>query len=140
MSQTVGRPVLLSLSRTIEADKNAYYKALQEAQINNDITDWITWFVKLTLDAQMQANELVSYILKKSQFFDHHKDVLNERQLKVIQKMFDAGPDGFEGGMNTTKYASITKTSKATATRDLQYLLEQKALVMKGGVVVRIIF
>ncbi len=133
LSQTIGRPVLLSLSRTIEADKNAYYKALQQAQESNDITDWVRYFVKLTLDAQMQANELVNYILKKSQFFDHHKNVLNERQLKVIQKMFDAGPDGFEGGMNATKYALITKTSKATATRDLQYLLEQEVFLMKGG-------
>ncbi|MEO8860989.1 MAG: Fic family protein, partial [Ginsengibacter sp.] len=123
LSQTLGRPALLSLSRTIEAYKSAYYKALQKAQTNNDITNWITWFVKLTLDAQRQANELVNYILKKSLFFDHYKDALNERQVKVIQKMFDAGPDGFEGGMNANKYASITKTSKATATRDLQYLL-----------------
>ncbi len=133
LSQTIGRPVLLSLSRTIGADKKAYYKALQQAQRSNDITDWVSYFVQLALDAQRQANQVVSYILKKSQFFDHYKDLLNERQLKAIQKMFDAGPDGFEGGMNATKYASITKTSKATATRDLQYLLEQEVFVMRGG-------
>ncbi len=133
LSQTIGWPMLLSLSRAIEADKKAYYNSLQQAQRSNDITDWITWFVRLTLDAQRHANQLVNHILKNSQFFDHYKNVLNERQLKVLQKIFDAGPDGFKGGMNATKYASITKTSKATATRDLQYLLEQKALVMKGG-------
>ncbi|MEO7120033.1 MAG: hypothetical protein ABIY62_02995, partial [Ginsengibacter sp.] len=86
-----------------------------------------------TLNSQRQANQLISHILKKSQFFDHYKDVLNERQLKVIRRMFDAGPKGFEAGMNATKYTSITKTSKATATRDLQYLLEQKVFIMKGG-------
>jgi Fic family protein len=89
--------------------------------------------VQLTLDAQRQANQLISHILKKSQFFNHYKDVLNERQLKVIRRMFDAGAEGFEGGMNATKYASITKISKATATRDLQYLLEEKVFVMEGG-------
>ncbi|MDQ3845074.1 MAG: DUF4172 domain-containing protein, partial [Bacteroidota bacterium] len=31
LSQTLGRPVLLSLSRTIEADKKAYYHALEQA-------------------------------------------------------------------------------------------------------------
>lgn len=36
--------------------------------------------------------------------------------------MLDEGPDGFEGGMNARKYISITKTSKATATRDMQPL------------------
>jgi Fic family protein len=89
--------------------------------------------VQLTLDAQRHANQLISHILKKSQFFNHYKDVLNERQLKVIRRMFDAGAEGFEGGMNATKYASITKISKATATRDLQYLLEEKVFVMEGG-------
>ena len=49
---------------------------------------------------------------------------MNDRHLKVINKMFDAGPEGFEGGMNAKKYTSIIRTSKATATRDLQYLFE----------------
>ena len=47
--------------------------------------------------------------------------------------MLDAGPDGFTGGMNARKYISITKASKATATRDLQYLSEQGVLITKGG-------
>jgi len=47
--------------------------------------------------------------------------------------MLDAGPDGFEGGMSAKKYISITKISKATATRDLQELLEQGVLIAEGG-------
>lgn len=47
--------------------------------------------------------------------------------------MLDAGSEGFVGGMNATKYMSITKTSKATATRDLQDLLSIKALISEGG-------
>ena len=46
--------------------------------------------------------------------------------------MLDEGPNGFEGGMNASKYGSITKVSKATATRDLQELLEIKAFVLLG--------
>ena len=38
ISQTLGRPVLLSLSRTIEADKKSYYSALGDAQKSNEIT------------------------------------------------------------------------------------------------------
>lgn len=33
--------------------------------------------------------------------------------------MFQNGIAGFEGGMTAKKYMAITKTSKATATRDL---------------------
>ena len=32
--------------------------------------------------------------------------------------------NGLERGMNTKKYIAITKTSKATANRDLQNMLE----------------
>ena len=36
-------------------------------------------------------------------------------------------------GMSAKKYISINKISKATATRDLQQLLEIAALISKGG-------
>ena len=133
LSQTIGRPLLLSLSRTIEADKNRYYKALESAQKSNEITKWVQYFVQLCLDAQKQTYDLINFLLNKTQFFDRYKNFLNERQLKVINKMFDAGPEGFEGGMNARKYISITKASKATATRDLQYLAEHNILIAKGG-------
>jgi Fic family protein len=133
LSQTVGRPLLLSLSRKIEANRDVYYKALETAQKNNEITKWIEYFVHLCIDAQQQTVETINFILKKTQFFDRFKSLLNERQLKVINKMLDAGPDGFIGGMNAKKYISITKASKATATRDLQYLSEQGVLLSKAG-------
>jgi Fic family protein len=47
--------------------------------------------------------------------------------------MLEEGPKGFEGGMNAKKYLSITHTSKATATRDLQDLVEKEALRAIGG-------
>ena len=133
LSQTLGRPVLLSLSKTIEADKKSYYSALEQAQKSNEITPWIKYFVSVVLKAQEQAISLVDFILKKSKFFDRFKEFLNERQIKVIRRMLDAGPEGFEGGMNARKYTSITKASKATATRDLQHLLKLGALVQEGG-------
>ena len=133
LSQTIGRPVLLSLSQTIESDKRSYYHALESAQRSNEITDWIKYFVTTTLDAQKQAKEAIELTLKKAKFFDHYRDKLNERQLKVIKRMMEEEPKGFEGGMTAKKYMSITKTSKATATRDLQALTELKTLINTGG-------
>ena len=43
------------------------------------------------------------------------------------------GEDGFEGGMSARKYMKIAKTSKATATRDLQDLVEKHALESIGA-------
>jgi Fic family protein len=135
LSQTIGRPVVLSLSRTIEAKKNDYYHSLEKAQRSNEITEWVEYFVKTTLAAQMEAEAEVDFILKKTKFFDLYKNKLNDRQLMVIKRMLEEGSKGFEGGMNTRKYVSITKTSKATATRDMQQLLEMGAFIPfgKGG-------
>ncbi|HMG16693.1 MAG TPA: hypothetical protein VK590_14645 [Saprospiraceae bacterium] len=49
--------------------------------------------------------------------------------------MLEEGPEGFVGGMNASKYQSITKTSKATATRDLQDLVLKEAFLVseEGG-------
>jgi Fic family protein len=132
LSQGIGRPVLLSLSKTIEEKKSAYYNALQKAQSSNEITEWINYFVRTVLSAQAEAEELIMFTLKKTQFFDRFKDHLSERQTKVIQRMLEEGPKGFEGGINAGKYSSITKASKATSTRDLQDLLKMGAIVLIG--------
>lgn len=133
LSQTIGRPVVLSLSHIIEANKTAYYKQIKTAQTSNEISGWIAYFVDVTLHAQQQAKEQVAHTLKKTRFMDTYKSELNERQLKAILKMLDAGPDGFEGGMTAKKYMSITRSSKATATRDLQTLMELGAFINQGG-------
>ena len=133
LSQGLGRPVLLSLSDSIEANKKAYYDALKTAQRSNEVTAWIVYFSNTALEAQSRAEESIGFILRKTKYFDHFKEQLNERQMKVIRRMFDAGPTGFKGGMSARKYIAITRTSKATATRDLQYLSAIGALEQTGG-------
>lgn len=57
---------------------------------------------------------------------------MNPRQEKVLARMFREGPDGFKGGLSAENYISITRTSSATATRDLQDLVSKGALVRTG--------
>jgi Fic family protein len=133
LSQTIDRPVLLSLSATIERNKKDYYKALSNAQKSNEVTDWVIYFTKVVLQAQQETKNMIGLTLKKTKFFDKHKEQLNERQLKAINKMLEALPEGFEGGMTAKKYMSITRASKATATRDLQELAETAVLLQQGG-------
>lgn len=132
LSQTIGRPVVLSLSRTIEAKKSIYYNSLEKAQQSNELTKWIAYFVATTLEAQIEAENQVNFTLKVTRFFDRFKNQLNDRQQTVIKRMLEEGATGFEGGMNARKYIGITKTSKATATRDLQQLLEIGAFILLG--------
>ena len=45
----------------------------------------------------------------------------------------DRGPGGFEGGMNTRKYVSLTGTSRPTASRELIELNALGVLKQVGG-------
>lgn len=130
LSQTLGRPVLLSLSSTIEANKKQYYQALEAAQRSNEITEWMEYFVKTVLLAQEQAEKYVLFTVQVARYFDKFGNQLNERQNAVVRRMTEEGPDGFIGGMNARKYMAIAKTSKATATRDLQEMLDRGAFVL----------
>jgi Fic family protein len=131
--QGVGRPLQMSLSQAIEVDKSSYYRALQAAQRSNEVTDWLRYFVDVCLRALGEAQSRIEFVLKKTRFFDQHREALSGRHLKVVRLILDAGPDGFEGRLNASKYQRITGVSKATATRDLQELLQQDILVSIGG-------
>lgn len=133
LSQGFNRPVLLSLSRAIEANRNAYYDALQAAQSYNDITAWVAYFVAMVIEAQTQAEEHVEFTLNKAKLFNRFGSELNERQLRVLRRMLEEGPKGFQGGMSAKKYITMTKASKATATRDLQDLVSRGIIVAVGG-------
>ena len=133
LSQTLVRPVMLSLSRKIEAERKMYYNSLETAQKGNDITKWVRYFVQTIVDAQTETRHMLDFTLKKTRFLERFKDKLNDRETKVIGRMLEEGPDGFDGGMTAKKYISIAKTSKATATRDLQHLAEIGCLVASGG-------
>lgn len=133
LSQGLGRPVLFSLSKAIDAKKKEYYDALERAQRSNEITKWITYFVTAIVSAQEDAERMIEFVFQKARYFDHYRALLSERQLKVLRRMLNEGPSGFKGGMSASKYAAIAKVSKATATRDLQELLNMGALVSRGG-------
>lgn len=58
---------------------------------------------------------------------------LNERQRKVLGKVIEKGPEGFEGGLIRRKHVAMTRTSEATAPRDLADLVEAGILIPVGS-------
>ena len=57
---------------------------------------------------------------------------LNDRQQKVLARMFREGSAGFRGGLSAGNYMSITGATASTATRDLKDLVEKGALTRTG--------
>ena len=126
---------MYSISEAIKNDKKSYYNALERAsKCDLDITMWLEWFLTMLLTSLKNARENIKTVLQKTLFWDAHKQtILNERQIKVLNKLLDIGADNFQGGINTRKYASITKTSKATASRELKDLVQKKCLIQNEG-------
>ena len=85
----------------------------------------------LTLKAALNLIELV---LAKARFWQTYaEDGLTPQQTKVFNRLMDAGPNGFKGGITASKYMNLAKVSKATATRHLQELLQKNCIVKRSG-------
>ncbi|MBR0824794.1 Fic family protein [Bradyrhizobium manausense] len=132
LAQNLGQPSLIALAYTIERKGNDYYAALEHNNKDLEIDGWMKYFANTILEAQSNTIQRVDFYIAKAKFYQGHADKLNERQAKVIARMFREGIDGFKGGLSAENYISISKTSRATATRDLQDLVERSALTKTG--------
>lgn len=132
LAQSLGQPSLISLSYTISRHRKRYYDMLERSNKGIHITDWLVYFGETVLEAQQTTMKRVNFHIAKAHFFDRLGGQLNDRQLKAISRMFREGIDGFKGGLSAENYISVTKASRATATRDLQDLVEKGALSRTG--------
>ena len=125
---------LMRISQGLLAKRDDYYIELERAQSGGlDVTAWVAWFVTQVRAACEQAALIIDEAMAKGRFWRAHGDKeLSPRQRKVLNVLLDAGPGGFEGGMSTKKYESLTGTSRASASRDLSEL-EDWGLLLRAG-------
>jgi Fic family protein len=124
---------LHGVSAEMRRRQTDYYAALNEAQRGSgDLTSWLLWFVELVGEACRANAALVDEALVRARFWSEHREVaLNGRQRKVLNRMLEAGPGRFEGGLTPRKYVGMTRSSSATATRDIADLV-RKGLLEPG--------
>ena len=132
LSQGLKRPTLIALAKAIESSRKKYYAAFQIGNRGLDIQDWLEYFCGTVLAAQDITQSMIDFLIEKSKFYDRHASALNERQAKAIARIFDEGIEGFKGGLSAENYISITGAARATATRDLQNLVDLGALKKTG--------
>ncbi len=132
LAQGLGQPTLSALAATILAKRKSYYEALEAANKQNDITNWLTWFARTAIDAQQRTAAIVEFLIDKAKLLDRLRGQLNQRQEKALLRMLREEPDGFVGGLSAGKYATITGASPATTTRDLADLTAKRALIRVG--------
>jgi Fic family protein len=72
--------------------------------------------------------------LQRGGFWATHRAVqLNEMQRRVLDRMLEAGPGRFEGGLTARKYMAIARTTKVTASRHIADLAEKGLIVHAQG-------
>lgn len=116
-----------SMSAEILREKKAYYEILEHTTSNStDITEWLEWFLNTMKSSILRAKETVKRVVCKSSFWQRHREIpMNERQVRVVNMLWD----GFTGKLTSSKWAKITKTSQATALRDITDLIEKGILI-----------
>jgi Fic family protein len=122
-----------SMSSQILIERKRYYEILQKVQHSTgNITEWLEWFLHCLKSAMFATENTTQKILHKAEFWKLHEQTpINERQRLMLNKLFE----GFEGKLQTSKWAKITKTSTDTALRDIKDLIEKGILqqTSEGG-------
>ncbi len=130
LAQSEGSPQrFYSMSSRIRTERADYYRVLQQTQ-ELDITDWLHWFLGCFTRAIEDAQGGASLVLRKAEFWRRHDAAaLNGRQRLVLNRLLD----GFEGNLTAKKWATMAKTSLATAQRDIVDLVERNMLAQNPG-------
>jgi Fic family protein len=115
-----------SMSNQILTERKRYYEVLQKVQHSSgDITEWLDWFLHCLKNAMLATENTTQKIVRKAEFWKRHEHTpINERQRFILNKLFD----DFEGKLQTSKWAKMTKTSTDTALRDIKDLVEKGIL------------
>ena len=115
-----------SVSAEMKLLQKEYYEVLERTQHGDgDISEWILWFLHCFEQALTAAENTLSSVLRKADFWERNRNVsFNERQRKLINLQFD----GFFGKLSTGKWAKIAKCSTDTALNDIRDLVEKGIL------------
>ena len=116
-----------SMSAQIRQERKAYYDILEATQKGDlDITPWLEWFLDCLDRAFGGAETILGSVLLKAKFRELHAgESFNDRQRKILNRLMD----GFEGKLNSSKWAKIAMTSQDTAGRDIDDLVKRGILV-----------
>lgn len=123
-----------SLSATIMENRDGYYAVLEKTSNGQgDITEWLSWFLDCIEQSLKQSKATIEKVLGLTGFWHEISEIsLNERQIKLVKRLLEAGEGGFEGGLTAGKYQGMAKASRATLTRDLADLVGKGILILMG--------
>ena len=122
-----------SMSAQIRAERNAYYDNLESTQKGNlDITSWVAWFLDCPDRAFDGTERILASVFRRASFWEAYAATpMSDRQRAMANRLLT----GFEGKLNTSKWAKVAKRSQDTALRDIDELVRHGVLTKgdEGG-------
>lgn len=133
LSRSFKMALPFSISWAFEVKRTDYYIALSSSQRSLDASAWLRFYFEAIYSSVKYAGTYISFVINKMKILEQFSAKLNARQLKAVKRLFNAGPAGFIGGLSTKNYMRLTRTPRATATRDLGHLVDLGVLRRTGA-------
>ena len=70
LSQGVGRPVLIAISKMLEKRKKEYYSALEKCNRTLEVQHWVEFFAHVILQAHEESMSLLYFLIEKSKMLE----------------------------------------------------------------------
>jgi len=123
-----------SMSNQIYKEHKKYNLQLEQAQKgDNDLTEYLEWFLNCFENALLSSEKNLEIILDKARFWDIFRDTkINDRQRNAINYLYD-NYDKEIGFLRTSFYAKLNDCSTDTALRDLQDLVQKNMLIAEDS-------
>lgn len=123
-----------SLSNQIFKEHKKYNEIIEKTQKGNqDITEYLDWFLGCFERALLASEQNLELILDKAHFWEKHKSVnIKPRQRVVINYLYDNYSSDL-GFLRTSSYAKLVKCSTDTALRDLQDLVAKQMMMIENS-------
>lgn len=132
LAEGLGVSLILPVSTIIARHRAAYYDEINEASRTLDWTNWAAFFIPVLTEVLTSFLSAVRFTKVKREYLSKFEGAFSERTKKVVHRMFEDGEEGVKAGLSAAKWMRMTKVSKPTATRDLEELLAQGAIVQEG--------
>ena len=123
-----------SVSHEIARDTTPYYEALNAASTGRaSPEELVHWGLQTTSDAFQRTRRVARDVVKGHEIIARSASAnLNHRQRDLLGLLIKFGSEGFEQGVSVRKHCSLTKASRATASRDLAGLVAAGFLLPRG--------
>ena len=130
LMQGAESPIAPALATAIEQHRTHYYDALEASQRFEEprLDIWMRHFAEIVAKGQAGMLSMARFAASQAVFWDEYRDALSADQSTVAKRLFEAGPEGFLGGLSVRNYATIAKVTDPVAARGVADMVALGAL------------